>query len=711
MMKYLKFTIPLLILIGSTNVLAQNYYIKSNGNDSADGTSDATAWKTLSKANEHLFKSGDDIYLRAGDKWDKQQLKIFTSGTSENRTVVDSYYMSGGTPIAGVPAGTNKPIINGTYPALFETKGAVPGGRYGALVEVWADYVTVKNLNLTNSAGISLVVAKTHHHAVIENNVFDKAAGGTMQFERTSHSNIMRNNVSRFCGLLVRDAPHEGTHPSCNSAIYSWNNIFEGNYVTEAFGEGMAAFGRSSDNNIFRGNTLAAIFSVGIYIDNGANNIVEHNMIVGDPSGTYDRDPLGYPAPAFVVTAEAIRNPESPTGNIIRNNLIAGAKTCFEVGVWDEPYDLGVRAGGKFIGNTCVGVRQPVIIWNNGNIDATDKVEVANNIFLDYEIECDGDRSGNLIMHHNSWESTPSDTTCQGTGDVIGNPNLNTSTDFRLFSPSNMPSAFDFTPKAGSITENAGKSMTATIIDTADYPLNSNLSVALSREALSNDHLFSLKDTVTPDIGAIEIDGTPLLIAQPEVPISNPSQVSLPFYMNIGGNTELVLSKTYESEQFRGAGSSWASSHPTMVEVAGTTEDALFQTWRASTSEMQWDIPFAKNTTVDVVLKFSEQYWGNKEGTCTGGERRFDIVIEDVLVQDEFDVCAIAGAANTAVNYKKRSVIVTDGELNIKLNTGTTGIPDNNPQLAGIEITTSTPVVTPLPPTGVIVSIKSNTTL
>jgi len=710
-MKYLKFTTFLIILVGSTNVLAQNYYIKSDGNDNADGTTDATAWKTLAKANKYPFKSGDDIYLRAGDKWDKQQLKIFASGTHENRTVVDSYYMSEGIPVAGVPAGTNKPTINGTYPALFETYGAVPGGRFGALVEVRANYVTVKNLNLTNSAGISLVVAKKHHHAVIEDNIFDKAAGGTMQFERNSHDNIMRNNISRFCGLLVRDAPHKGTHPSCNSAVYSWNNIFEGNYVTQAYGEGMAAFGRSSDNNIFRGNTLAGIFSVGFYFDNGANNIAEDNMVIGDPSGEFDRDRLGYPGPAFNVTIEAINKPDNGTGNIIRNNLIAGVKYCFTAGVWEEPYAAGKRVGGKFIGNTCVGVLKPIIIWNNGNIDPTDKIEIANNIFWDYDLECDGDPSGNLIMHHNSWESTPTDTTCRGTGDVIGNPNLNTSKDFRLFSPSNMPTTSDFMPIVGSIADNAGIPMSTTILNSADYPLHYELSNSLSLKAIEHDYFFNLRDPVTPDIGAMEIGSSPLLTTQPNTPNPTPSQLSLPFYMNIGGTTEMVLSKTYESEQYRIVDSSWASSHPTIVDIAGTAEDTLYQTWRANTGNMLWEIPITQNTNVDVILKFSEQYWGNKEGTCTGGERRFDIIIEGALEEDEYDICAIAGAANTAVLYEKRAVIVTDGKLNIQLNTGSSGMPDNNPLLAGIEIIASEAIVAPQPPSNVIVSIKPDTTL
>lgn len=46
-----------------------NYYVSNDGDDSADGTSPETAWKTLGKANSHTFTAGDALLLRRGDTW------------------------------------------------------------------------------------------------------------------------------------------------------------------------------------------------------------------------------------------------------------------------------------------------------------------------------------------------------------------------------------------------------------------------------------------------------------------------------------------------------------------------------------------------------------------------------------------------------------------------------------------------------------------
>src|SRR5262249_9546137 len=45
---------------------AQTYYVSPSGNDAADGTSKKTAWRTLSRAAEQHFNSGDRLLLEAG---------------------------------------------------------------------------------------------------------------------------------------------------------------------------------------------------------------------------------------------------------------------------------------------------------------------------------------------------------------------------------------------------------------------------------------------------------------------------------------------------------------------------------------------------------------------------------------------------------------------------------------------------------------------
>ncbi|GJM81272.1 hypothetical protein HMSSN139_37680 [Paenibacillus sp. HMSSN-139] len=85
---------PLLILVsllltslvsGAASPVAEaagtTYYVDSElGNDSAAGTSEASAWKTLTKANSMTFNPGDRILLKAGGVWINQYLDLKGSG-------------------------------------------------------------------------------------------------------------------------------------------------------------------------------------------------------------------------------------------------------------------------------------------------------------------------------------------------------------------------------------------------------------------------------------------------------------------------------------------------------------------------------------------------------------------------------------------------------------------------------------------------------
>ena len=50
-------------------ILGTTYYVSSDGDDTADGLSPATAWKTLFRANKVASKPGDSILFRRGDEF------------------------------------------------------------------------------------------------------------------------------------------------------------------------------------------------------------------------------------------------------------------------------------------------------------------------------------------------------------------------------------------------------------------------------------------------------------------------------------------------------------------------------------------------------------------------------------------------------------------------------------------------------------------
>lgn len=70
---------------------AATYYVSSDGDDSAAGTSEETAWKTLSRVNREYFIPGDRILFRCGDEWENEMLFPNGSGNAENKIVIGSY--------------------------------------------------------------------------------------------------------------------------------------------------------------------------------------------------------------------------------------------------------------------------------------------------------------------------------------------------------------------------------------------------------------------------------------------------------------------------------------------------------------------------------------------------------------------------------------------------------------------------------------------
>jgi parallel beta-helix repeat protein len=80
---------------------AATYYVDAQrGNDSNNGTSASTAWKSISKLNQTTFRPGDTILLRRGQVW-REQLNLQSSGETQRLITLDSYGEGGLPEISG----------------------------------------------------------------------------------------------------------------------------------------------------------------------------------------------------------------------------------------------------------------------------------------------------------------------------------------------------------------------------------------------------------------------------------------------------------------------------------------------------------------------------------------------------------------------------------------------------------------------------------
>jgi hypothetical protein len=70
---------------------ATTYYVSSSaGDDSKDGLTTATAWKSIAKVNAATFAAGDQILFNRGDVW-RESLTPPSSGASGNPIKFDAY--------------------------------------------------------------------------------------------------------------------------------------------------------------------------------------------------------------------------------------------------------------------------------------------------------------------------------------------------------------------------------------------------------------------------------------------------------------------------------------------------------------------------------------------------------------------------------------------------------------------------------------------
>jgi hypothetical protein len=241
-----------MLVINGGPVYATNttYYVDSvNGNDTNDGTSTSTAWRTLSKVNSMTFQPGDHILFKAGCTW-TGQLMPQGSGSSGSPIVIDMY-------------GTgSKPVIdaNGTT------------NNDGAVVRLYnQQYWEISNLDIKNDAtsgdwrnGV-LVMAKdygTCNHIYIGNcNIHDICADddnnvylSDLVFKNCNYNdNIVNCQSGNMGGIIFRALRGSSSVPTCFNDIKIENNTVE-NIHDFGIGIGMVSEWAQTDgvdNNVW----------------------------------------------------------------------------------------------------------------------------------------------------------------------------------------------------------------------------------------------------------------------------------------------------------------------------------------------------------------------------------------------------------------------------------------------------------------------------
>jgi hypothetical protein len=78
------------LLVLTTAVYSTTYYVSPSGNDSNNGTSEKTPWRTLKNVNSRNFKPGDYILFERGGVWN-ERLNITSSGSPSGQITYSAY--------------------------------------------------------------------------------------------------------------------------------------------------------------------------------------------------------------------------------------------------------------------------------------------------------------------------------------------------------------------------------------------------------------------------------------------------------------------------------------------------------------------------------------------------------------------------------------------------------------------------------------------
>jgi hypothetical protein len=123
----------ILIITFSLKANGTDYYLSPTGNDSASGTSQETAWKSIVKVNATVFKPGDKILFKGGETFTGSlKFDMADSGKPDNPVMITSYGKGWATICSGTEDGLYAKNTSGfiVRNLIFTGAGADVDGRF-----------------------------------------------------------------------------------------------------------------------------------------------------------------------------------------------------------------------------------------------------------------------------------------------------------------------------------------------------------------------------------------------------------------------------------------------------------------------------------------------------------------------------------------------------------------------------------------------------
>ncbi len=289
---------------------AGNRYVRKSGDDSNDGLSASTAWKTVTKAAQYSLSPGDTVFIGAGNY--SEQMKVAGSGsagspivfygdkTGEHTGDAGSIYVGASSKNNSLHIEDKDNIVaeqivfqNGKYAGIYikksgniiikdcETLWNIKYGIYCKQSEgkLTIDSTTVKGGSV---AGIGVYESYNDMNIVLKNSAISDASSG-VYFYKTEVDSIWNNDIKKNDNIGI----YLHTVNRCN--IIAYNQVHENENNSNIY------IYKSSCGNISH-NTVYKSKYYGIYVYGSKTSYslgaVEHNEVyeIWDKHGIYIRD-------------------------------------------------------------------------------------------------------------------------------------------------------------------------------------------------------------------------------------------------------------------------------------------------------------------------------------------------------------------------------------------------------------------------------------
>lgn len=245
----------------STGALAATYYVSPSGSDSNNGTSQATAWRTIARVqqNSASFQPGDQILFQRGGTF-PGHLTINSNGSVSQPIVIGAYGTGALPEISGANTITGWTVHQGNIWKANVAQGVKYVRVNDALMTLarypnsgWLRVNTASTTQLTSSSltqanghwtGARLVLRSTNW--CYENAEISGSNNGTLAFPAITYNPGNYQWGFFLCNKLSElDAPGEWYHDATNGILYLW------------------APGNANPNNV---NVLASVHENGVEI-------------------------------------------------------------------------------------------------------------------------------------------------------------------------------------------------------------------------------------------------------------------------------------------------------------------------------------------------------------------------------------------------------------------------------------------------------------